>query len=702
MKLEVERLSKEEVKEGVAVNTGHIENLRTNENIRISKGRNSIITRISFIDEVGPEEIKMSDKKMEELNVSESDTVNLRVHEDVVHVKVETEMEDKISENKKERIAKDSLRGKLVTEGEILNPEDWAGNVSVEVTKIEYKDEVRVNDSTDIKVSGDPIRESSKVTYSDVGGLREEIREMRDMVELPLKFPEVYEKNGISKPSGVLLYGPPGTGKTYLSMAVANETDVNFEYVAAPEIISKYRGESSDRLREVFDEACDESPSIVFIDEIDAIAGERKERGREGQASLVAQLLSLMDGLDEKEDVIVIGATNRVDTIDSAIRRTGRFDREIKIGIPDKEEREEILEVQMRELNLSEEVDIETISEKTHGYVASDLQSLSLSAGMSSIRRQKDMINLDSGDVLDEDIYDIEIKMKDVRQAINETSPSTMRDFDVNMSDVDFDDVGGLDEQKKEVKKSVLWPLEEPGVYEDSNTEPPKGVLLYGPPGTGKTLLAKAVANEADANFINVNGPEIFNKFVGESEKKIREIFERARQNSPCIVFLDEIDAIASERGSGATTSGASDNVVSQLLTEIQGVDELEDVFIMGATNIKESIDPAILRPGRIEKHISFSNPSPKELKEIYNIHTRNKPLGENVNIENLVSKTIGMNGSEVEAICRTASMNAIERTIEKDSSEVVITLEDFRSSIKEIEEQSSVKQKDEIELKEM
>ena len=507
---------------------------------------------------------------------------------------------------------------------------------------------------------------------------------MREMVELPLKFPQIYERNGVSKPTGVLLYGPPGTGKTYLTMAVANETDVNFEYISGPDVLSKYRGESSSNLREVFEEASEEAPSILFIDEIDSIASSRENTQAESQTSIVAQLLSLMDGLDAKEDVIVVGATNRVDTLDDAVRRTGRFDREIEIGVPDKEERKQIIDVQMRSLSLDDSVDTDYIADHTHGYVASDLESVAMEAGINSIHRREDMVDIDRGEVLNDEVYDIDVDKQDIDIALKSTSPSAMRGSASEVPEVTFDDVGGLSEAKNELRKMVIWPMDKPELYEEASTEPPKGMLLHGPPGTGKTLLARAVSNEADANFIHVDGPEIFDKFVGESEKKIRQLFERARQNSPCILFFDEIDAIASNRG-GQNFSNAGDNVVSQLLTEIDGVEELEDVFILAATNIPDQIDPAVLRSGRIEKDLEIGKPKKKERREILKIHTEGKPLGDDVSIEDVADMATNFNGSQLESLCRTASLEAIEETAQGDMEEVVINRRHFEKAMGEI-----------------
>jgi transitional endoplasmic reticulum ATPase len=481
------------------------------------------------------------------------------------------------------------------------------------------------------------------VTYEDIGGLDEELEQVRETIELPLAEPERFRELGIDPPKGVLLYGPPGTGKTLIARAVANEVDAFFTTISGPEIMSKYKGESEERLREGFENARENAPAIVFIDEIDSIAGARDEDA-DAENRVVAQLLTLMDGLDPRGELVVIGATNRVDTVDPALRRGGRFDREVEIGVPGVAGRREILDVHTRRMPLADEVDLDRLAERTHGFVGADLKVLSTEAAMAALRRRDD---------------DPEVGSDDFEAAMAAVDPSAMREYVAETPDTTFADVGGLDEPKQALTEAVEWPLEYAPLFEATATEPPSGVLLYGPPGTGKTLLARALAGESEVNFIHVAGPELLDRYVGESEKSVREVFDRARQAAPSILFFDEIDAIARERG-GMGDSGVSERVVSQLLTELDGLTENPNLVVLAATNRRDALDPALLRPGRFESHVEVPDPDEAARRAILGVHTRGKPLAENVDLDDLAAETEGYSGAGLEALVRAASMRAI------------------------------------------
>ncbi|AFZ74414.1 AAA family ATPase [Natronobacterium gregoryi] len=493
--------------------------------------------------------------------------------------------------------------------------------------------------------------EQGGVTYEDIGGLDEELELVREMIELPLSEPELFQRLGVEPPSGVLLYGPPGTGKTLIARAVANEVDANFETISGPEIMSKYKGESEERLREVFERAEKNAPTIIFFDEIDSIAGQRDDEG-DAENRVVGQLLTLMDGLDARGEVIVIGATNRVDTIDPALRRGGRFDREIQIGVPDEKGRKEILEVHTRGMPLSEDVDIDGIARRTHGFVGADLDAVASEAAMAAIRDRP----TDTGD-REEWNRDPAVDKRHFDEALASVEPSAMREYVAESPETDFSDVGGLENAKATLRESVEWPLTYDRLFEETNTQPPSGVLLYGPPGTGKTLLARALAGETDVNFVRVDGPEIVDRYVGESEKAIREVFERARQSAPSIVFFDEIDAITAARGEGHEVT---ERVVSQLLTELDGMRENPNLVVLAATNRKDQIDPALLRPGRLDTHVLVGDPDREAREKILEVHTRGKPLGEDINLRELAAELEGYTGADLEALVRDASMKAI------------------------------------------
>jgi len=608
---------------------------------------------------------------------------------------------------------RNNLSGQAVTQGQTVPVSFGLGPLSsmsgqkipLKIAETEPSGTVVVTDSTDIQVSEMPAeqvhsgegapeaRDTPDVTYEDIGGLDRELEQVREMIELPMRHPELFQQLGIEPPKGVLLHGPPGTGKTLMAKAVANEIDAYFTTISGPEIMSKYYGESEEQLREIFDEASENSPAIVFIDEIDSIAPKRGETQGDVERRVVAQLLSLMDGLEERGQVIVIGATNRVDAIDPALRRGGRFDREIEIGVPDKEGRKEILQVHTRGMPLSEKIDIENYAENTHGFVGADLASLTKESAMNALRRIRPELDLESDEIDAEVLERLEISDTDFREAMKGIEPSALREVFVEVPDVTWDSVGGLEDTKERLRETIQWPLEYEDVFESMDLEAAKGVLMYGPPGTGKTLLAKAVANEAQSNFISVKGPELLNKFVGESEKGVREVFSKARENAPTVVFFDEIDSIAGERGGGTTDSGVGERVVSQLLTELDGIEDMENVVVVATTNRPDLIDNALLRPGRLDRHVHVPVPDEEARRAIFQVHTRNKPLADGVDLDDLASRTDGYVGADIEAVAREASMAATREFINSvdpeeigDSvSNVRVTMDHFEHALDEV-----------------
>jgi len=520
-----------------------------------------------------------------------------------------------------------------------------------------------------------------KVTYEDIGDLEEAKQKIRELVELPLKHPELFRRLGIEPPKGILLYGPPGCGKTLLAKAVATESEAYFIAINGPEIMSKFYGESEQRLREIFEEAKTHAPAIIFIDEIDAIAPKREEVTGEVEKRVVAQLLALMDGLETRGDVIVIGATNRPSALDPALRRPGRFDREIEIGVPDRQGRYEILLVHTRNMPLADDVDLHKVAEITHGFVGADLAALCREAAMKALRRYLPKIDLEEESIPPEVLDSIEVTMDDFMRAFREITPTALREVEIEIPSVRWEDVGGLYDVKQELREAVEWPLKYPESFKRLGIKPPKGILLYGPPGCGKTLLAKAVATESGANFVAVKGPEIFSKWVGESERAIREIFRKARQVAPCVVFLDEVDAIAPMRGMSIGDSMVTERVVSQLLTEMSGIENLEGVVVIGATNRPDILDPALLRPGRLDRLIYVPPPDFMSRLEILKIHTRNMPLAEDVDLEELARATEGYSGSDLEVLVREAGMMALREDINTEN----VRMRHFREALRRI-----------------
>ncbi|MEF8773462.1 MAG: CDC48 family AAA ATPase, partial [Halobacteriales archaeon] len=609
-------------------------------------------------------------------------------------------------------LVREKLSGQAVTEGQTVPFSFGVGGLSgmsnqrlpVKVADTDPSGTVVVTDTTEIHVSEKPAEqiagaepeqapETPNVTYEDIGGLDSELEQVREMIELPMRHPELFKQLGIEPPKGVLLHGPPGTGKTLMAKAVANEIDAYFTTISGPEIMSKYYGESEEQLREVFEEAEENEPAIVFIDEIDSIAPKRGETSGDVERRVVAQLLSLMDGLAERGQVTVIGATNRLDALDPALRRGGRFDREIEIGVPDKGGRKEILQVHTRGMPLSDDVDLEEYAENTHGFVGADIEQLTKEAAMNALRRIRPQLDLEA-DEIDADVLEsLQVTEDDVKQAMKGIEPSALREVFVEVPDVSWDDVGGLEDTKERLRETIQWPLEYPQVFEQMDMESAKGVLLYGPPGTGKTLLAKAVANEAESNFISVKGPELLNKYVGESEKGVREVFSKARENAPTVVFFDEIDAIAGERGRNMGDSGVGERVVSQLLSELDGIEQLEDVVVVATSNRPDLIDNALLRPGRLDRHVHVPVPDEEARRKIFEVHTRDKPLADDVDVDWLAAETESYVGADIEAVAREASMAASREFINSVSPDdidesignVRISREHFEQALGEV-----------------
>ncbi|WP_321430321.1 CDC48 family AAA ATPase [uncultured Methanolobus sp.] len=560
------------------------------------------------------------------------------------------------------------LEGRPVAKGQSIRVETVNNPISFVVLATKPSGPVVVTRNTKINLREKAaIAESAagQVTYEDIGGLQRELGLVREMIELPLKHPELFNKLGIDPPKGVLLFGPPGTGKTMIARAVASETDANFISVSGPEIVSKYYGESEQKLREIFEEAQRNAPTIIFVDEIDSIAPKRDEVVGEMERRIVAQLLSLMDGLASRGKVIVIAATNRPNSIDEALRRGGRFDREIEVGIPDSDGRLQILYVHTRGMPLEKDLELKEIAAVTHGFVGADLSSLCKEAAMHALRRLLPELKIDDveDEIPPEFMEKLEVTRKDFDEALKNIEPSAMREVFVEVPHVKWDDIGGLDGAKQELAEAVEWPLKYPSLFETVNTKPPRGIMLFGPPGTGKTMLAKAVATESEANFISIKGPELLSRYVGESERAVRETFRKARQAAPTIIFFDEIDSMASERGS-SVDAHATERVVSQILTEIDGVEELKDVVIVAATNRPDIVDPALLRPGRFDRLIYVRPPDKQGREKIFNIHLAGKPLAKDVNVEELAEITEGYVGADLESICREASMLALREVI--------------------------------------
>jgi transitional endoplasmic reticulum ATPase len=561
------------------------------------------------------------------------------------------------------------LEGQPVAKGQQIRIDILGTPLTFIVTSTQPSGAVIVTSDTDISLATKPVEAlRTYVAYEDIGGLKREIGLIREMIELPLKHPELFEKLGIEPPKGVLLHGPPGTGKTLISKAVANETDANFFFISGPEIIGKYYGESEARLRQIFEQAEANPPAIVLIDELDAIAPKRSEMTGERMVErrVVAQLLALMDGLKARGKLMVIGATNMPNLLDPALRRGGRFDREIEIGIPDRNGRYEILQIHTRGMPLAKDVDLERLADITHGFVGADIAALCKEAAMHALREILPKINIEE-EIPTEILNALEIKSEDFYEALKGIMPSAMREVFIEAPKVKWEDIGGLEQAKQELVEVVEWPLKYPEAFATFKTKPPKGILLFGPPGTGKTMLAKAVATESEANFISIKGPELLSKFVGESEKGVREMFRKARQASPCIIFFDEIDAMCPTRAV-SFDSHVSERVVSQMLTELDGLEELKDVVVICATNRPDMIDRALLRPGRIDRLVYVPPPGKEERVKIFKVHMKDKPFGEDIDTDTLAAGTENYVGADIAAICQEATMLALREVVGKEA----------------------------------
>jgi transitional endoplasmic reticulum ATPase len=569
----------------------------------------------------------------------------------------------------------DLLEGRVVTKGDIIPVNMMGRKIGFVVTTIIPTNGAGIiATNTDFAIGSVPKTGNKaipRVNYEDIGGLRHEIQKVREMIELPMRHPEIFDRIGIEAPRGVLLFGPPGTGKTLLAKAVANETNANFYSIGGPEIMSKFYGESEERLRETFKQAQENAPSIIFIDEIDSIAPKREEVSGDVEKRVVSQLLTIMDGLESRGKVVVIGATNRPDALDPALRRPGRFDREIEIGIPDQKGRHEILEIHTRGMPLTEEVKLSSIAKVTHGFVGADLEAVCREAAMKSLRNVLPEINLEESKIPVETLNKIKIKPQDFETALKEVQPSALREVYVQSPNVKWTEIGGLESIKEELREAIEWPLKHSDLFTEADIVPPKGLLLYGPPGTGKTLIAKAVATNSDANFISIKGPELLSKWVGESEKGIREVFRKARQASPCVVFFDELDSVAPRRSSsGSGDSHVGDRLVSQLLTEMDGLQDLNGVVVIGATNRPDIIDEALLRPGRFDRILEIPLPDNDSIKEILKIHMVRKPIDKSVELNKLVELCKGLSGADIAALVNAAALSAIKEHILTNRSE--------------------------------
>lgn len=560
------------------------------------------------------------------------------------------------------------------------------GDLKFVVAETNPKSAVIITEQTEVVLNPEAIEVSDEevpeVTYEDIGGLEEEITKVREMIEIPLKHPEVFERLGVDAPKGVLLHGPPGTGKTLLAKAVANETNAHFILINGPEIMSKYYGQSEENLRKKFEEAEKNAPSIIFIDEVDAIASKREETRGEVERRVVAQLLTLMDGLKSRGKVVVIAATNVPNILDPALRRPGRFDRELEIGVPNKEGRLNVLKIHTRHMPLDKDVNLKEIAAVTHGFVGADIAALAKEAAMIVLRRILPELkaNKDKDEPLPKELLEkLMIRKKDFKEALKVVRPSALREVLVEVPTVKWTDIGGLEIVKQELKEAVEWPLKRPDAFRRLGVKPPKGILLYGPPGTGKTLLAKAVANESEANFISVKGPELLSKWVGESEKAVREVFKKARQTSPTIIFFDEVDSIAPRRGM-SSDSNVTERVVNQLLTEIDGLEGMHDIVVIGATNRPDIMDTALLRPGRFDRIILCPVPDLQGRLEAFKVHSRNMPL-KDVDVEELAHKTEGYVGADIEAVCREAAILSLRANMNAKE----VTMKDFEEALKKV-----------------
>ncbi len=674
------------------------------------KGKNEALAKVARInpEDSNLELIRMDSSIRNNAGVSLSDKV------EVQKVQVQEAKSIEIAPTEEVKFTGDptqlfteKLIGKALTKGNLVYFNIMGTTLHYVVSKTSPKKYIRVSANTKVKVSDKVTKPGDlkvpSITYDDIGGLKEEVSAIREMIEIPMKHPEVFERIGITPPKGVLLYGPPGTGKTLLARALANELDAHFTVINGPEIMSKYYGESEKQLREIFDEASKNTPAIVFIDEIDSIAPNRDEVSGEAERRIVSTLLTVMDGLKGRGNVVVIAATNRPNSIDPALRRPGRFDREIGINPPSRDGRKEILEVHTRGMPLftkedldkfpgsteNDIVDLEKIAEITHGFTGADLEVLTKEAAMKALKTWIPKLIETESEIPTSALEMIRIKMSHFNEALHKVEPSAMREVLIRKPNVKWDDIGGLENVKRDLKEMVEMPLKEPETFKEVGIKAPKGVLLTGPPGTGKTLLAKAVATESEANFISVKGPELISKWVGESEKGIREIFKKAKQVAPTVIFFDEFDSIGAMRSGGASC-GNSDKIVNQLLTELDGVEELNGVSIIAATNRADLIDEALKRPGRLDSIIEVGLPDEKTRIEIFKIHTKIMPLDNNVKIESLAKKTDKFSGADIEAVCQKAGLEAIRARKSKEEK-IKVSKDLFEKAITELKERKKL-----------
>lgn len=697
----VARVSKKAMKE-IGVKQGDIIEIEGDK-------KSGAIVRTSYREDEGLDIIRLDGLERKNTGISIGEKVKVREGEVKEAEKVTIAPADQnIQIQGGGRALKQSLLGRPATKGDLITPTGQPGDIFSQifggmfqgtspsssfglgelrfmVTNVKPDDLVLITKNTKVKLSSKTadIEEAStpSITYEDIGGLDKEIQRVREMVELPLRHPELFDQLGIEPPKGVLLHGPPGTGKTLTAKAVANESDAHFQSIAGPEIMSKFYGESEKKLRNIFEEAEKNSPSIIFIDEIDAIASKREEVSGDVEKRVVSQLLSLLDGLESRGKVIVIAATNRVDAVDPALRRPGRFDREIEIGVPDRDGRKEIMQIHTRGMPLSEDVDLDKLANNTHGYVGADLASLSRESAMNALREILPEIDLEDKRIPSETLEELEVSGENFRKARQQVEPSAMREVLVQVPDTPWKDVGGLEESKQQLREAVEWPLKKEEAFERVGIEAPHGILLYGPPGTGKTMLAKAVATESDSNFISVKGPELLSKWVGESEKAVRETFKKARQAAPTVIFFDEIDAMVPKRGRRQSSSQVGERVISQLLTELDGLEELENVVVIGATNRPDLVDPALLRPGRFDRVMMVPGPDKEARQEIFKIHTREMPVADDMDLEELAEKTGGYSGADIAAVSKEAGMLALREDIETET----VSEEEFEEALKSV-----------------
>jgi transitional endoplasmic reticulum ATPase len=644
--------------------------IETGDYVELKGPKGSALAQVYPSYDIGPNEVRIDGYLRKTINVSIGDEVTVSKAEVTPAAKVVLAPTQPIRFDESfVEYVKDQLMNKPITKGEVIPLPIYTGTLDVVVINTQPSNYVFVSRETSVELREEPVKEAGvypKVTWEDIGDLEDAKEKIREIVEWPMRHPEVFQHLGIEPPNGILLYGPPGTGKTLLARALANEVGAYFTSINGPEIMSKFYGESEQRLREIFDEAEKNAPAVIFIDEIDAIAPKREEVTGEVEKRVVAQLLTLMDGIKSRGRLVVIGATNRPDALDPALRRPGRFDREIEIRPPDVKARRDILAVHTRNMPLAADVNLERIADMTNGYTGADIAALAKEAALSALRRfiGSGKINLEQSTIPSEALKELQVTMNDFMDAMKLVQPSLLREIYVEVPTVRWSDVGGLEDVKQQLREAVEWPMRHPEVFEQMGIKPPKGILLFGPPGTGKTLLAKAVATESGANFVAVRGPEVLSKWVGESEKAVREIFRKAREAAPAVIFFDEIDSITPMRGAGRD-SGVTERIVNQLLTEMDGIVPLNRVVVIGSTNRPDIVDPALLRPGRFDRLIYVPPPDRQARLDILKIHTRGVKLTPDFSLEQLADRTEGYTGADLEALVREAVMLALREKFE-------------------------------------